>query len=158
MKISKRRLNTLIENYLLEDEAAPESKSDNKKKVENMTIEIGKNRAQLTVDKKTGGVTLKVTGQYHKPGEEPKALLLTPNDVEKNESPKAEFVELAIGYAQRLVLEKSPEAKEAYASFINNLKPLIDLEPEVNNKALLAKFDSVYSIGSADDNVNSRLA
>ena len=146
MKISKRRLNTLIENYLFEAEEGSESQEDNKVKVKvkPMTIEIGPNSAKLTINKKTGGVTLKVTGVrqgFRKVG---RKVSLTSDDVAANNEEKAVFVKLALGYIQDLMRHDKSEAR----SFIDNLKSLIDLSADISNKAVLAWYDNIFNIKS----------
>jgi hypothetical protein len=146
MKISKRRLNTLIENYLFEAEEGSETQEDNKVevKVKPMTIEIGPNSAKLTINKKTGGVTLKVTGVrqgFRKVG---RKASLSSDDVAANNEEKAVFVKLALGYIQDLMRHDKSEAR----SFIDNLKSLIDLSADISNKAVLAWYDNIFNIKS----------
>jgi len=136
----------LIENYLFEAEEGSESQEDNKVKVKvkPMTIEIGPNSAKLTINKKTGGVTLKVTGVrqgFRKVG---RKVSLTSDDVAANNEEKAVFVKLALGYIQDLMRHDKSEAR----SFIDNLKSLIDLSADISNKAVLAWYDNIFNIKS----------
>jgi len=146
MKISKRRLNTLIENYLFEAEEGSESQEDNKVevKVKPMTIEIGPNSAKLTINKKTGGVTLKVTGVRQGFRKVREKASLSSDDVAANNEEKAVFVKLALGYIQDLMRHDKSEAR----SFIDNLKSLIDLSADISNKAVLAWYDNIFNIKS----------
>ena len=147
MKISKRRLSILIENYLFEAEEGSKPAKDNEDvKVKAMTIEIGPNSAKLTINKnkKTGGVTLKVTGERQGFRGVKRKVSLTPDDVTENNEEKAAFVKLSLGYIQDLMRHDKSEARE----FINNLKPLIDMSADVSNKAVLAWYDNIFNIKS----------
>jgi hypothetical protein len=152
MKISKKRLKLLIENYLFEQEEGPvskESSKDNKKvKVAPMTKEVGPNHSKLSINKTTGEVTLKVTG-----GEVEKEVSLKPIDVEGESQAKADFVNLASGYIQDLRRTSEKAAEE----FLNNLKSFIDLTDATDYKPSMAKFDAEFNIKKPDDINNSKI-
>jgi len=153
MKISKKRLKSLIENYLLEQEEGLDSKKDSKDKkeikVKPTTMEVGKNHGDISINKKTGEVTLKVTG-----GEQESIVSLKPEDVEGDSQEKADFVEVASGYIQDLRRTSEKKAKE----FLDTLKPLIDLTDAIDYKPALVKFDKKYNINDVDSKNNSKLA
>ena len=153
MKISKKRLKLLIENYLFEQEEGPVSKEiskDNKKvKVKPMTKEVGPNHSKLSINKKTGEVTLKVTG-----GTVEKEVSLKPSEVEGESQAKADFINLASGYIQDLRRTSEKAAEE----FLNNIKPLIDLTVVIGYKPSLLKFDAEFNIKNPDDINNSKIA
>jgi len=151
MKISKKRLKSLIENYLFEQEEGPESQEaskDEKEKIKPMRMEVGKNHAETFINKKTGEVTLKVTG-----GEQ-ESTSLKPEDVKGDSQEKADFVELASGYIQDLRRTSEKKAKE----FLDSLKPFIDLTDATDYKPSLAKFDKKHNINDPDSKNNSKIS
>tara|TARA_R110001592_G_scaffold284564_1_gene552888 strand:+ start:678 stop:1139 length:462 start_codon:yes stop_codon:yes gene_type:complete len=153
MKISKKRLKVLIENYLFEQEEGPESKKDKDSeavKVKPMTIELMNKIAKLSINKATGEVTFKVTGG----NEESIEVSLKQSDVEQNNDKKSDFVELASGYIQDLRRESNEKAEE----FLDSLMPLIDITDATNYKPALVKFDKQFNIRDADSITNSKLA
>tara|TARA_R110000824_G_scaffold58417_1_gene157943 strand:+ start:147 stop:608 length:462 start_codon:yes stop_codon:yes gene_type:complete len=153
MKISKKRLKLLIENYLFEQEEGPVSKEiskDNKKvKIKSMTKEVGPNHSNLSINKTTGEVTLKVTG-----GEVEKEVSLKPADVEGESQAKADFINLASGYIQDLRRTSEKAAEE----FLNNLKPFIDLTDATDYKPSMVQFDAGFNIKNPDDINNSKIS
>ena len=150
MKISKKRLNTLIENYLFEEEEGSDSKEVKKEiKVKPLSKEIGNNRGEISINKNSGEVTLKVTG-----GEETQEFAIKPEDVEGEGKAKADFVNLASGYIQDLRRNSEKAAEE----FLNNLKPLIDLTDASDYKPSLAAFDKIFPVKSPDDINNSKIS
>ena len=153
MKISKKRLKLLIENYLFEQEEGPVSKEiskDNKKvKIKSMTKEVGPNHSNLSINKTTGEVTLKVTG-----GEQESIVSLKPEDVEGDNQAKADFVDRASGYIQDLRRTSEKKALE----FLDALKPLIDLTDVTDYKPALVKFDKKHNINDPDAKDNSLIS
>ena len=114
MQISKKRLKSLIENYLFEQEEGPESKEDSKDKkvckVKPMQIEVEGIALNLSTNKE-GGVTFEVKGK----GNEQTAVLLPKNvsgeDAEDKKTKKA-FVDLFSGFFQWLDGIKPKEAQK----------------------------------------------
>ena len=153
MKISRKRLKSLIENYLYEQEEGPDSKEDSKDekevKIKPMNMEVGPNHAETSINKKTGEVTLKVTG-----GEQESIVSLKPEDVEGDNQAKADFVDRASGYIQDLRRTSEKKALE----FLDALKPLIDLTDVTDYKPALVKFDKKHNINDPDAKDNSLIS
>ena len=151
MKISRKRLNTLIERYLFEEEGSSSKKETQDKdvKVKPMSKEIGNNHGEISINKNSGEVTLKVVG-----GDIEKEVSLKPEDVEGTSKEKADFVNLASGYIQDLRRTSETAAEE----FLNNLKPLIDLTDATDYKPSLATFDKNFTVRNPDDISNSKLS
>lgn len=158
MKISKRRLSILIENYLFEAEEGSKPAKDNEDvKVKAMTIEYDGITAELAINKnkkqgKQGGVTFKVSGEQ---GQTDEATLSKKNVAGINPE-KAKFVELVSGLYQDL---KRTGNKQKADDIVSNLKPFIYLTDEVTgHMPSKVVFDAKFKINKPgyhiDNNAN----
>ena len=160
MKISKKRLNTLIENYLFEQEEGPDSKKDkDSKEVKNMQRECNPSQGKKinitistdTKNKKTGEVTFKV-----KVGEIEQESSLKIADVEGEGESKANFVLLVQGVC--LALKRKGHCPSIAEELLDNLATFIDLRETPEFLPALVRYDKHFTVLTEDDINNSKLS